>query len=99
MRGFALVLPPRVAERVAHLPPDVKRAVREALRKIADDPLAGESLQRELAQYRKFRVRRYRIVYRLSRRTIRVLAVGHRRTVYEEASETLRLNTGRRSPG
>jgi mRNA interferase RelE/StbE len=41
---------------------------------------------------RKYRVRRFRIVYAVDRkeRAIRVMAIGHRRYVYEELTEQLR---------
>ncbi len=83
---------PLVADRIRHLPPELKRAVKEAIRSIALDPHRGEALERELAGCLKYRVRRYRIVYRIDRgaRVVRILAIGHRRTIYEEAAERLR---------
>ena len=45
-------------------------------------------MRRELEGLRKFRVRRFRVVYAVdrSRRIVQVVAVGHRRTIYEELS-------------
>jgi len=53
---------------------------------------AGEPLQRELEGLVKYRVKRYRIVYALDRKRkiIRILAVGHRRAVYEELADLVR---------
>jgi mRNA interferase RelE/StbE len=47
---------------------------------------------RELSVLRKFKVRRFRIVYELNRkaRLIKIFAVGHRREVYEELADHLR---------
>jgi mRNA interferase RelE/StbE len=78
---------------VRHLPPDIKRAIRAALRALASNPALGEPLEEELAGYWKYRVRRYRIIYRVIRpgKTLRILAIGERRSIYEEAAELLRL--------
>lgn len=56
--------------------------------------MAGEPLHGELEGRLKFRVRRYRIVYRIdrSRKVVRVIAVGHRRSVYEELADRSRLD-------
>ena len=89
---YQAVLPPEVAARLAHLPPGVKRAVKAALRAITDEPSTGEPLRGELEGRLKYRVRRYRIIYRIDRtsRTVRIVAIGHRRTVYEELAEELK---------
>lgn len=92
MAGCRPDIPPKVAEVIRSLPPDVKRAVKAALRALSADPAAGEPLRGELEGLMKYRVRRYRIVYEVVRagRVLRVLAVGHRRAVYEELAEALR---------
>jgi mRNA interferase RelE/StbE len=66
--------------------------VKEALRALGSDPLAGEPLERELEGLRRYRVRRFRIVYRTNppRRTIEIFAIGDRRTIYENLAESLR---------
>ena len=85
-------IPPHVAEIVRHLPPDVKRSIKQALRSLSADPFAGAHLIRELSGLWRFKVRRFRIVYELDRkaRVIRIFAVGHRREVYEELADRLR---------
>lgn len=87
-----LVIPPAVAETIRHLHPGVKRGVKEALRAIAENPAAGEPLQRELADYLKYKVRRFRIVYAVDNRkeVVSIMAVGARTTIYEEFAEQLR---------
>jgi mRNA interferase RelE/StbE len=89
---FRQDIPPPVAEVIRHLPPALKRSIKHAIRAISVDPNCGEPLQKELEGYWKFKVRRFRIVYRIDRthRIIRIVAVGHRRTIYEEATEQLR---------
>lgn len=83
---------PHVAEVIRRLPPEVKRGVKAAIRALSRDPGIGEPLKRELAGFRKYRVKRFRIVYAVehSRKVIRIAAVGHRKSVYEELAESVR---------
>lgn len=92
MNPFRPDIPPHVAEVIRSLHPDLKRSIKSAVRAIAADPECGEPLQRELDGLRKYRVRRFRIVYAVDQkiRVIRLMAVGHRRHVYEELAERLR---------
>jgi mRNA interferase RelE/StbE len=92
MAPFELDIPPHVAEVLRHLPPDIKRPVKAALRAIGADPSIGAPLDRELKGLWRFRVRRFRIVYDIdrSRRTVRVMAVAHRRHIYDDLSEMAR---------
>lgn len=89
MRQLGVVMPPHVAEIVRALPPGLKQAVKQALLAIRADPEIGVALQRDLAGYRRYRVRRFRIIYRLDRsgRVLHVVAVGHRRSIYEELAD------------
>jgi mRNA interferase RelE/StbE len=92
MTPFELDIPPHVAEVVRRLPPDIKRPVKAALRAISSDPSVGAPLERELKGLWRFRVRRFRIVYAVdrSRRMIRVMAVAHRRRIYDDLTEIVR---------
>ncbi len=92
MTFFRPDIPPHVAEVIRSLHPDLKRSIKSAVRAIAADPECGDLLQRELDGLRKYRVRRFRIVYAVDQRmrAIRLMAVGHRRHVYEELTEQLR---------
>ena len=96
MPSYRLAIAPPVADRIRHLPPDVKRGIREAIREIGRDPGCGEPLKRELQGYHKYRVRRFRIVYRVDRRakTIAIMAVGHRRSIYEDVAAAIRPRSG-----
>src|SRR5437016_3208122 len=91
-------VPPHVAEIVRHLPPDLKRSIKQAVKSLSADPFSGAPLLRELSGLRKYKVRRFRIIYALDRkaRLIRIFAIGHRREVYEELADRLRQARGRK---
>lgn len=74
-----LKVPDDVAALVRGLHPDLKRKVRSALGDIVDDPAIGKLLRDELAGLRSCRVGRFRIVYRVARAAIEIVAVGPRR--------------------
>ena len=95
MKSFRPDIPPHVAEVIRPLHPDLKRSIKAAVRAIATDPGCEVPLLRELDGLWKYRVRRFRIVYAIDRkkRVIRLMAVGHRRNVYEELSARLRRTT------
>jgi mRNA interferase RelE/StbE len=90
--GYRIVIRAAAWEVIRHLPPGIKRSIRAALDSLAEDPTLGEPLRGELEGRYKFRVRRYRIIFGLDRRkrVLNVLAVGHRRSIYEEFAENLR---------
>ena len=77
---------------VRRLRPETKRAIRATIRALVENPASGEPLHGELQGRFKRRVRNYRIVYEVDRRArlIRLLAIGHRRDIYEELTEALR---------
>jgi len=88
---FRADIPPHVSEVIRHLSPDLKRSVKEAVRALCMNPSEGAPLVKELEGLWKYRVSRFRIVYAIDRRrkVIRVMAVGHRRSVYEEVTKHL----------
>jgi len=92
MAGYRPDIPPHVAEVIRYFPPDVKRGIKAALRALSGGSATGEPLQRELEELLKYRVKRYRIVYALDRRRkiVRIVAIGHRRGVYEELADFVR---------
>jgi mRNA interferase RelE/StbE len=82
---WSVVFAPNAARDVRSMAPALKRAVREALRAIANEPTLGKALVRDLLGLYSYRVRRYRIVYSLDQeaKVIQVTAVAHRSDVYE----------------
>ena len=92
MGVYRPLIPPDVAKLVRHLPPQLKRDVRQALRSLSIDPFSGLPLVGELTGLWRIRIRRFRIVYEPDRkaRVIRIFAIGHRRQIYEAIVEQLR---------
>ena len=85
MARYHVSIPPHVADVLVHLPPTVKRDAKQAFRILSEDPHAGEPLERELHGLWKYRIRAFRIVYRIvvDQRLIQVLGVGPRGTIYD----------------
>jgi mRNA interferase RelE/StbE len=85
MIRYHLRIPPHVAEVLTYLPPAIKRDAKQAFRILSEDPRAGEPLERELRGLWKYRIRAFRIVYRIvvEQRLIQVMAVGPRGTIYD----------------
>ena len=93
MAVFRPDIPLHVAELIHHLPPGLKRSIKQTLRALSANPWSGDPLVRELEGLWRYRVRRFRIIYAIdrARRIIRVLAIGHRSTIYEQAVEQIKL--------
>lgn len=83
--AYKIRLPEELAELIRGLHPELKGRFKAALAMILADPHCGKALREELLGLRTFRVKRMRIVYRIATgRVIEVVAIGPRRTIYEE---------------
>ena len=85
-----LKVPDDVAALIRSLHPDLRRKVRSALADISNDPAVGKPLRGELNGLRSCRISRLRIVYRVSGTAIEIVAVGPRRSIYEETWRRVR---------
>ncbi|NGZ08871.1 MAG: type II toxin-antitoxin system RelE/ParE family toxin [Nitrospira sp. LK70] len=65
MKGYRARYTPEAAERIRKFHPQVKQEIKEGIRELLISPLAGHALQFELAGLRSYRVRTYRIIYRI----------------------------------
>lgn len=79
---------------IRHLHPDLKRKVRSALTDILGRPECGKALKGELQGLWSLRIGRHRIIYRPDGAGADIIAIGPRRTIYEDASR--RLSRARR---
>ena len=65
--------------------PQLKRKIRAGLQHIVTEPESGKSLKDELGGLKSYRISRFRIIYRMSsKKIIDVIAIGPRKTIYEE---------------
>ena len=80
-----LRVPGEVAELVRKMHPHLKKKINASLKVILSDPVSGKALKEELAGLRSFRVSRFRIIYRISKkREVEIVAIGPRKRIYEE---------------
>lgn len=62
----------------------MKQKIQSSFKIIVSNPNQGKALKEELTGLRSFRVSRFRIVYRVRKGIIEVVAVGPRERIYEE---------------
>ncbi len=80
-----LLVPDDIAELIRSMHPHLKKKIKASFRIIISDTLSGKALKDELAGLRSYRVSKFRIIYRVSKRKqIEVVAVGPRGRIYEE---------------
>jgi len=85
-----LRVPDEIAAIVRGMHPDLKRKTKASLKVILADPSSGKALKNELAGLRSFRVGSFRIIYRVMRTIVEVVAVGPRERIYEETYRSLK---------
>jgi mRNA interferase RelE/StbE len=91
--------PDAVRTLLRHLHPELKRKVKAALETILLDPEHGKALKAELLGLRSVWVGRLRVIYRITPAAIDLVAIGPRRTVYEETVRLLRRESGEKTRG
>jgi mRNA interferase RelE/StbE len=91
--SLKLRAPDAVRALLRHLHPGLKKKVKAALETILLDPSHGKALKAELLGLRSVRVGRLRVIYRITPAAIDLVAIGPRRTVYEETVRLLRRET------
>jgi addiction module RelE/StbE family toxin len=96
VKGYRARYTKDAAERIRKLHPQVKREIKQGIRELLVAPLAGHALQFELSGLRAYRIRTYRIIYRLDDEAscIDVVFVGPRRSIYEELRTLLLADQG-----
>jgi mRNA interferase RelE/StbE len=86
---FSLLYTKEAKKNINRLTLKKRWQIEEALLRLASNPDAGKRLSRDLKGLYSMRSGDYRIIYKVFREkiTIIVIAVGHRRDVYEKASK------------
>jgi mRNA interferase RelE/StbE len=85
-----LRVPDGVADLVRGMHPALKRKTKASLKTILADPSVGKALKDELAGMRSFKVGTFRIIYRVIRNVIEIVAIGPRGRIYEETYRLLK---------
>jgi mRNA interferase RelE/StbE len=81
---YRLRIPDNVAKLVRGIHPHLKRKIKASFRLILSNPNEGKALKDELAGLRSFRVSRFRIIYRVQKNVVEIVAIGPRERIYEE---------------
>ncbi|MGB7294594.1 MAG: type II toxin-antitoxin system RelE/ParE family toxin [Candidatus Aminicenantales bacterium] len=76
---------------VEKLDPSIRRVIKKAIESLAVNPAKGKPLAYDLAGLHSLRTVDYRIIYRMRGKQliIVVIAVGHRKEIYERLKELL----------
>jgi mRNA interferase RelE/StbE len=82
--AYRLRVSDEIAELARNMHPLLKRKVKASLNLILENPDEGKELKDELAGMRSFRVGRIRIIYRMKKNMIEIVAIGPRERIYEE---------------
>lgn len=94
-QAHRVVVLPEARDVLRRLAPATKRKVREALDALRSDPDLGEPLHRELTGRYRIRVGELRVIYRSAGRTIEIVAIGPRQTIYLELERQARAHGDR----
>lgn len=85
-----LRVPDEIAELVRRMHPDLRRKTRASMKTILADPSSGKALKEALAGLRSFRVGTFRVIYRVMRNVVEIVAIGPRERIYEETYRLLK---------
>lgn len=91
--AYRLLYHPAVLkEDLRKIPSDGKSRIKHVIEKrLIEDPVsAGKPLRQSLKGHRKLRVGDWRIIYRIDRKAIIILKIGHRREVYQRVSKRIK---------
>ena len=88
---YRLRVPKEIVDLLRSLHPEIKRKMKAALNLIESEPGAGKSLRDELRGLKSLKIGRFRIIYKVaSKRIVDIVAIGPRRTIYEETYRLLK---------
>jgi len=88
---YTLKMSDEVRDLTRHLHPAIKQKIRVALAEIIANPSCGKALRGDLQGVRSFWVSKLRLIYRAVAQVIEVIALGPRRSIYEETLRLLHL--------
>jgi mRNA interferase RelE/StbE len=91
---YILRVPDDIAFVLKNLHPIIKSQIRSGLEAILDNPYIGKALKEELKGLRSYKVKRYRIIYRirLKNNQVEIITIGPRSVIYNETFRILSKN-------
>lgn len=86
MRNLRIRFTPEAARLLSKFHPENKKLIKAAIKELRRDPHLGDDLQEELSGFKSYKLKRYRILYRVNEEEnfIEIYYVGHRSDVYEQ---------------
>ena len=92
---YRVQLAPTAADAFTRCNPVIRKQLKAGLKELANNPYAGKELQDDLAEFRSYRIKRYRIVYAVhdEERLLKVYTVGHRREIYDLLSKFIQIKS------
>jgi mRNA interferase RelE/StbE len=89
---YLLKVTNKTAATLRGLHPEIKSIIKAALKTIINEPHSGKILKDNLKGLRSYRVKRYRIIYRVlaSEKQLEIIAIGPRKNIYEETFKLIR---------
>jgi mRNA interferase RelE/StbE len=86
MRNLQIKFTPEAARLFSKFHPENERLIKAAIKELRQDAHSGDDLQEELSGFKSYKLKRYRILYRINEEenVIEVYYVGHRKDVYEQ---------------
>ena len=84
-----LRMPEEIAALIRGMHPELKKKIKAGLKAIMEEPHTGKILRDELAGLRSMRVSKLRIICRVSKKEIKIVAVGPRIRIYDETYRLL----------
>lgn len=76
---------------IRRLHPQIKAAVKSKIKRLQENPFAGNWLEKELSGYLSIRTKRFRVIYKINeeKRIVEVHHVGLRKDIYELFKESI----------
>jgi len=92
---YKLLVPKDLQQLIRTMHPSLKKKVKASLKIISSEPQSGKALMDELSGLRSFRIRSFRIIYRIKEPgQIELVAIGPRERIYEETFRIVQKEEG-----
>ena len=92
-KSYKLRIPDEIVALIRGMHPILKKRVKGALNEILKNPYCGRALKEELAGLRTFRIKHFRIIYKVTtKKQINIIALGPRKYIYEETFRIISKN-------